>query len=65
MGNVLKFLDLGFCDNCSKYVCNAMTFHSDCLDCCHVDLVTNEVEVGDGGSEYSVEVENCLSMHKK
>ena len=33
------------CESCARYVCNAMTLHSKCSDCCELDVHTDEVEV--------------------
>ena len=43
------------CSDCAKYVCNAMTFHSKCSDCCEFDFVTEKVEIPDDLSEMEFE----------
>ena len=42
-----------------------MKVHSNCSDCCSIDIETTEVEVApDDDSNVSVDVEGCCSMHK-
>jgi len=53
------------CENCAKYVCNAMECHSRCCLCAECDFVTEAVEIPDDASEVSVEVSDCcLYRHK-
>ena len=51
------------CQECSRYVCNSMDIKSKCSDCCEFELETNEIEIHDHISEYSVEVEGCCAAH--
>ena len=53
------------CASCSKYVCNAMSIHSRCVDCCECDLVTEKVDVSDNDSEISFEVDSCCAYRRK
>ena len=67
MGNVVSILNdcSHICENCSKYVCNSMIFHSNCCDLITIDCQTNEVEVSDNDSEISFELSDCCFYHKK
>lgn len=57
---------LQFCDACSKYVCNAMTFHSRCCTCCDLEFETEQIDLpDDSSSEYSVEVVGCCHSRKE
>ena len=62
MGNAVSILkdcsQLG--NTCSKYVCNSMTFHSDCCEYCQIDCQTNEIEVSNDDSELELK----LTYHK-
>ena len=53
MGNAVSILKdcSHLSENCSKYVCNSMTFHSDCCDFINIDCKTNEIEIHDDESE--------------
>lgn len=61
----LKALGLGkICEYCAKYVCNAMTIHSECCECCLLDFHTDEVEVSrDEVSDVSVDAP-CFHYHR-
>ena len=50
------------CEACTKHVCNAMTLHSKCCDCCSIDIETNEI-VSD--SEYEFEINDVCHFIKK
>ena len=65
--SILKVLDCSkVCDNCTKFVCNAMTFHSKCCgDCMEIDWVTEKVDIPDDVSEISVELEDCCLLRRK
>ena len=42
-----------------------MKVHSNCSDCCVLDIETTEVDVApDDDSNVSVEVEGCCCVHK-
>ena len=47
------------CSDCSKYVFNSMTVHSECSECCKFDIETHEVELSDDDSQVSFEVNEC------
>ena len=47
------------CSDCSKYVLNAMSIHSQC-GFCECDFVTEEVEIPDDISEVEFESDCCL-----
>ena len=66
MGNfIVSALKVINCDSCSKDVCNAMSIHSNCSDCCSFDVTTEAIEVApDDDSNISVEIDNCCSVHK-
>ena len=66
MGNAVSILKdcSHLSENCSKYVCNSMTFHSDCCDYVNVDCQTNEIDISDNDSEIEFESE-CCTYHKK
>ena len=64
MGEVASVIKALSCDACAKYVCNSMQIHSKCRDCCELDLSTQEIEIPDDDSIYSVEVENCCQVRK-
>jgi hypothetical protein len=53
------------CQDCARYVCNAMHCHSTCLGCCEFDIETTEVDIPDDNSAYSVEVGGCFGVHSK
>ena len=61
MGEVASILKACSCSECSRYVLNAMTFHSKCSDCCDVEFETHEVHVADDDSEYEIEVIGCCT----
>ena len=66
MGNfIVSALKVINCSDCAKYVCNACKVHSNCSDCCSIDITTEAIDVApDNDSDISVEVEGCCSMHK-
>ena len=66
MGNfIVSALKVINCSDCAKYVRNACKVHSNCSDCCSIDIETTEVEVvKDDDSNVSVDVEGCCSVHK-
>ena len=53
------------CQDCARYVCNSMGVKSRCCDCFDCELQTNEVEVAEDNSEFSVEVEGCFEARSK
>ena len=61
MGEVASIVKAFSLESCSKYVCNAMHCHSKCGDCCELDFVTEEIEIPDDDSTYSVEVIGCCA----
>ena len=65
MGNITDVLSALKCENCSKYVCNSMTLHSECCKCFKFDLETEEVEVSDDISETTCDIDNCFNYHHK
>ena len=66
MGNfIVSALKVINCSDCAKYVCNACKVHSNCSDCCSIDITTEAIDVApDDDSNVSVEVEGCCSLHK-
>ena len=66
MGNfIVSALKVINCSDCAKYVCNACKVHSNCSDCCSIDITTEAIDVApDDDSNVSVEVEGCCSVHK-
>ena len=64
MGEVASAIKALSCDACAKYVCNSMQIHSKCRDCCEIDFVTDEIEVSEDDSIYSVEVDGCCQARK-
>ena len=66
MGEILtSLLKSMSCENCSKYVCNAMHIESECCDCYRFQYSTDMVEIHD---EYDDEIimDDCCSIkHKK
>ena len=64
MGNeILKIFDCShICHDCTRFVCNSMTFHSDCCDYVNIDCKTNEIDISDNDSEIQVEI---CTYHKK
>ena len=65
MGEVAGVMSALKCESCAKYVCNAMHCTSKCKDCCEVDFVTDEIDIPDDDSTYSVEVKGCCEAHKE
>ena len=65
--NALSALDCSrICSDCSRFVCNACSFHSECCwECFKVEFVTTEIEVPDDVSEMSVEVSDFCSYRRK
>ncbi len=64
MGEVASVIKALSCDASAKYVCNAMRCQSKCRDCCEIDFVTEEIDLPDDDSTYSVEVNGCCETHK-
>ena len=62
MGQAASVIKMLSCDAIAKYVCNAMTLHSKCSNCCEFDLETTEVALPDDDSETSVSVEGCCHV---
>ena len=61
MGAALRVLNLpGICDSCSRYVCNACHFHSQCSECCSIEMETEKVDLPDGEDEELV-VDGCCA----
>ena len=48
----------------SKKFAKAMRCQSKCRDCCEIDFVTEQIELPDDDSTYSVEVNGCCETHK-
>ncbi len=48
---------------CAKYVCNSMQVHSQCSDCCDVDIETTET--GTEHNEEEIKCEGCCYLKKK
>ena len=66
MGEVAGKITSGLkCESCAKYVCNAMHCKSKCQDCCEIDFMTEEIDIKDDDSTYSVEVKGCCEAHKE
>ena len=42
-----------------------MDVKSKCSDCCEFELETNEIEISDDNSQYSVEMEGCCEARSK
>ena len=64
MGEVASIIKAFSCDSCAKFVCNSMQIHSKCRDCCEIDVTTDEIEIPEDDSIYSVEVDGCCQAHK-
>ena len=45
---------------CTKHVCNAMTLHSKCCDCCSIDIEAEIVS----DSEYEFEINDVSHFRK-
>ena len=50
------------CQTCAKFVCNAMTIHSQC-GLCECDFATEKIEIPDDQSETEFETDCCLFRH--
>ena len=61
MGEVASIIKAFSCSDCAKFVCNSMHLHRKCRDCCEIDFVTEEIEIPDDDSTYSVEVVGCCA----
>ena len=64
MGEVASVIRALSCDACAKYVCNSMEIHSKCRDCCEIDFITDEIELSEDDSTYSMEVDGCCQARK-
>ena len=64
MGEVAGAMSALKCESCAKYVCNAMHCSSKCQDCCEIYFATDEIELSDDDSTYSVEVNGCCEARK-
>ena len=64
MGEVASVIRALSCDACAKYVCNSMKIHSKCRDCCEIDFITDEIELSEDDSTYSMEVDGCCQARK-
>jgi hypothetical protein len=64
MGEVASVIRALSCDACAKYVCNSMQIHSKCRDCCEIDFITDEIELSEDDSTYSMEVDGCCQARK-
>ena len=53
------------CQDCARYVCNAMDIKSSCCQCFSCELETSEVAIADDSSEISVEVDGCFEAHSR
>lgn len=53
------------CQDCARYVCNSMDIKSKCCDCVDCELQTNEAEIAEDNSKYSLEVEGCCEARHK
>ena len=62
MGSVISKI-IGICPDCAKYVCNAMHVHSQCSDCCVIDIETTEVHV-EPDSEEEIYIDGCCYAKK-
>ena len=45
MGEILSMMNCKPCDSCIKYVLNDIHCHSNCSDCCEIDIDTNPIEI--------------------
>ena len=53
------------CQDCARYVCNAMDIKSSCCQCWSCELETSEVAIAEDNSEISVDVEGCFEAHSR
>ena len=57
------------CQDCARYVCNAMHFKSICCGgeaCCNVELDTDAISVAsDSDSELEVSVGGCCELNQR
>ncbi len=64
MGEVASVVKAFSCSDCVKFVCNSMHMHSSCFECCEFDFETDQIDLPDDASEYSVEVTGCCWARK-
>ena len=50
--------------DCAKYICNAMHVHSQCSDCCEIDIETTEIHVEPNDSEEEIFIDGCCYAKK-
>ena len=65
MGEVASVIRAFSCEACAKFVCNACHCHSTCMECCEVDFTTEEIDLPDDDSTYSVEIVGCGGARKE
>jgi hypothetical protein len=66
MGAMVSVIHAMSCQDCARYVCNAMDLRSRCCnDCWSCEYHTELVDVPDDSSEISVEVIGCCTARSK
>ena len=65
MGQAASIIRAFSCQDCAKFVFNAMDVKSRCCDCFDCEFVTEKVDIPDDVSELSVEVERCCVAKSK
>ena len=66
LGGLASIAKLECCNNLCKYVLNAMDVKSKCCgECFECEVKTEEIALPDDGSEYSIEIQDCCSIHKE
>ena len=65
MGEVASIVKAFSCEACTKYVLNSCHLHSKCLDCCEVDITTDEIEIPADDSDLEITVEGCCLARKR
>ena len=69
MGQALSTIIEAFncnCMYCSKYVCNACDFRSECCngDLCGIEYHTEAIDLSRDDSDYEIEIDNCCLARK-
>ena len=59
MGQLASVIKAISCQDCARYVCNALDLKSSCSDCCALEFHTEKIDVSDSDSDYSVEIIGC------
>ncbi len=64
MGQVASVVRTLSCQDCARYVCNAMDIRSECCGLCTCQYHTDVVEPPDDDSTFSLTMDGCCAVRE-